>query len=95
MPWIHCCFHHYLLGAGTLLVSEMSQAFVKESDGEWLHDVGPALTSLIQYLTRENNGVRVYEKKREYAKNLDREVHLMSNGLSYSKDEAGKWYIVE
>src|SRR5687767_2062560 len=100
MPWIHCCFHHYLLGTGTLLVSEMSQAFVKESDGVpiaigRLHDVGLALTSLIQYLTRENNGVRVHEKKRENTKNLDREVRLMSNGLSYSKDEAGKWYIVE
>ena len=37
----------------------MSQAFVKESDGEWLHDVAPSLSALIVYLTRENNGIRI------------------------------------
>jgi len=41
----------------------MSQAFVKEEDGQWLHDVPPTMNALINYLTRENNGVRVYEQK--------------------------------
>ncbi len=41
----------------------MSQAFVKESDEQWLHDVAPTLNALIVYLTRENNGIRVYEQK--------------------------------
>ena len=41
----------------------MSQAFVKESDEQWLHDIQPTLNALIVYLTRENNGVRVYEQK--------------------------------
>jgi hypothetical protein len=73
----------------------MSQAFVKESDGEWLHDVPPTLSALIGYLTRENNGVRVYEKGNHYNDKHKREVHLMSNGLTYAKDDAGKWYVAE
>jgi hypothetical protein len=73
----------------------MSQAFVKESDGEWLHDVGPSLAALIGYLTRENNGIRVYEKKNSFNEKHRREVHLMSNGLSYAKDDNGKWYIAD
>ena len=70
----------------------MSQAFVKESDGEWLHDVPPALSALILYLTRENNGIRVYEKANHYSEKHQREVHLMSNGFTYAKDDNGKWY---
>ena len=73
----------------------MSQAFVKESEGEWLHDVPPTLSALIVYLTRENNGVRVYEKGGSYSEKHKREVHLMSNGFTYAKDDQGKWYIVE
>lgn len=73
----------------------MSQAFVKESEGEWLHDVPPTISALILYLTRENNGVRVYEKSNQYSEKHKREVHLMSNGFSYAKDDNGKWYITE
>ena len=71
----------------------MSQAFVKEEEGQWLHDVEPGLNALIVYLTRDNNDIRVYEKKNFL--NADRkEVHEMSNGLSYSKDKDGKWFVV-
>lgn len=70
----------------------MSQAFVKESDEEWLHEVGPSLNSLVVYLTRQNNGIRVYELKNAIEKG--REVHYMSNGLSYAKDKQGVWEIV-
>jgi hypothetical protein len=48
----------------------MSQAFVRESEGEWLHDIQPTLSALINYLTRENNGIRVYEKKNYFVKNM-------------------------
>ena len=41
----------------------MSGAFVRESDEQGLHDIPPTLNALILYLTRENNGIRVYEKK--------------------------------
>lgn len=73
----------------------MSQAFVKESEGEWLHDVLPTLTALISYLTRENNGIRVYEKKRSFNEKLGREVYLMSNGMGYAKDDQGVWFLAE
>jgi hypothetical protein len=73
----------------------MSQAFVKESEGEWLHDVGPSLAALVLHLTRENNGIRVYEKNNQYSQKYGREVHLMSNGLTYAKDDQGTWYIAE
>jgi len=73
----------------------MSQAFVRESDGEWLHDVPPTLTALIAYLTRENNGVRVYEKNSGYSDKHKREIHTMSNGFSYAKDDEGRWYIAD
>lgn len=39
----------------------MSQAFMRETDGQWLSDVSPTLQALIVYLTRENNGIRVYD----------------------------------
>lgn len=69
----------------------MSQAFVKESDEEWLHEVAPTTHALIVYLTRQNNGIRVYEIKNVMEKG--REVHYMSNGLSYAKDKQGLWEI--
>jgi len=70
----------------------MSGAFVKEEDDQWLNDIPGTLTALINYLTRENNGIRVYEKNKIIKDG--KEVHEMSNGLSYSKDEQGKWQIV-
>ena len=71
----------------------MSQAFVRESEEQWLHEIAPTLSALIVYLTRENNGIRVYEKKMTMDKS-GREVHLMSNGLSYARDAEGKWEVV-
>ncbi len=71
----------------------MSQAFVKESDDQWLHDVAPGLNALIAYLSRENNGIRVYEKTSFINPGDDKQVHVMSNGLSYAKDDQHKWYV--
>ncbi len=71
----------------------MSQAFVKESEGEWLHDIPPTMPALIQYLTRENNGIRVYEKSSRDDEKLGRVIFFMSNGLGYAKDDEGRWYI--
>lgn len=66
---------------------------MKESDDQWLHDVAPTMSALLTYLTRENNGIRVFEEKRTIDPG-GREVHEMSNGLSYSKDDEGKWRVV-
>lgn len=68
----------------------MSQAFVRESDEQWLHEVSPTMNALVLYLTRQNNGIRVYEQK-NYVDAQGREVHNMSNGLSYTKDADGRW----
>jgi hypothetical protein len=73
----------------------MSQAFVRESEEQWLHEVPPTLNALIVYLTRENNGIRVYEKESFLHQKLNKEVHKMSNGLTYGKDEDSKWFIVD
>ncbi len=73
----------------------MSQAFVRENDEQWLHDVAPTLQALIIYLTRENNGIRVYEKSKQFNTNNNRYIHVMSNGFAYTKGDEGKWYIVE
>ena len=71
----------------------MSQAFVRESDEQWLHEVAPTMNALIVYLTRENNGIRVYEQKTYIDKKTGKEIYHMSNGLSYTKDEEGRWSI--
>ena len=70
----------------------MSQAFVKEEDGQWLHDLPPTMSALINYLTGENNGVRVYEVKVSIRKD-GKELHKMSNGLSYFVNDARQWEI--
>ena len=72
----------------------MSQAFVKESEEQWLHEVPPTINALIVYLTRENNGIRVYEKKSFIDKKSGKQVHEMSNGLVYGKDHESKWYVL-
>ena len=72
----------------------MSQAFVREADVQWLHDVAPAVQALLLFLTRENNGIRVYEKGRGLDKKTGGEVIYMSNGLGYSKDADGRWMAV-
>jgi hypothetical protein len=72
----------------------MSGAFVKEEDGQWLHDVQPTVTALIDYLTRDNNGVRVYERSRYFHSKDGREVVSMSNGMDYAKDAEGRWEII-
>ncbi|HUR12849.1 MAG TPA: hypothetical protein VM012_15845 [Flavitalea sp.] len=72
----------------------MSQAFVKESEEQWLHDISPTMNALVNYLTRENNGIRVYEQKSYVDPKVQKEVHQMSNGLTYAIDEQGKWYVI-
>jgi hypothetical protein len=68
----------------------MSQAFIRDEDSEVLGDIAPTLSALIQFLTRNNNGVRVYER-RNYDDKKGKIIHEMSDGLSYTKDEGGRW----
>lgn len=71
----------------------MSQAFVKESEEQWLHEIDPTIPALLNYLTRENNGIRVYEKSSSTNEKTSKTIHHMSNGLSYSVDENSSWFV--
>lgn len=71
----------------------MSQAFVREGDDQWLSDIAPTMNALILFLTRENNGVRVYEKESK-TDETGKQIYVMSNGLSYFKDDQHKWQIL-
>ncbi len=72
----------------------MSQAFVKEEDEQWLHEIQPTVNALIVYLTRQNNGIRVYEKSNFINEKTGRIVYDMSNGMNFTHNEDGKWIIV-
>lgn len=70
----------------------MSRAFIKEGDDQWLEDIAPTQHALIRFLTRENNGIRVYEVKTHMAADGS-ELFTMSNGLTYSKSN-GRWKVI-
>lgn len=70
----------------------MSQAFVREGDEQSLPDIPPTMSALINLLTYENGGIRVYEKGRVTLPD-GREAFRMSNGLTYSKRGDGRWEV--
>ena len=72
----------------------MSKAFLKETDDEWLNEIQPTLYALTHFLTRENQGIRVYEVRSYVVPGTGTEIHEMSNGLSYALDGANKWQVV-
>jgi hypothetical protein len=69
----------------------MSHAFVKEGDSEWLHEIAPTLSALISFLKRENNNLSIHEKKRWFDEGLNRELHEMSDGLTYFINDKKQW----
>lgn len=69
----------------------MSQAFVRENDEQWLHEISPTLAALENYLSRQNNGIRVYLKQQTLDPSTKADIYHMSNGLDYGKDENGTW----
>jgi len=72
----------------------MSSAFVIEGDDMWLHDIPPTLTALINYLTKENSGLKISEKRQYFDEQLKTQVYVMSDGFSYIiKDN--KWLSLE
>jgi hypothetical protein len=48
------------------------------------------MTALVHYLTRQNNGVKVY-LKRESVDTNGKSRYEMSDGLTYMVDDTGKW----
>ncbi|HYG04519.1 MAG TPA: hypothetical protein VD927_18860 [Chryseosolibacter sp.] len=71
----------------------MSQAFVRDSDDMWLSDVSPTVHALTVFLTRENNGIDVYQLKTTVEQGI--EIFWMSNGLRYWKNHRNEWEVVE
>lgn len=61
----------------------MSSAFVKDTDDLWLRDISPTMDALLNYLTRENGGLPISEKKNYYSEKEKGEVFKMSNGFEY------------
>lgn len=72
----------------------MSQAFVREQEGEWLGDVSPDVAALTRFLSREA-GNRVNEIKSYRSAKHNRTVHEMSNGFTYALDDDGRWQVIE
>ncbi|HWA34670.1 MAG TPA: hypothetical protein VG737_11095 [Cyclobacteriaceae bacterium] len=70
----------------------MSHAFMKEGDEQSLEEISPSVQALSLFLTRENNGVRIVER-RTYKDEQGNEIHVMSNGLSYKKNQKGRWEV--
>jgi hypothetical protein len=71
----------------------MSQAFVKEQEGEWLGDVSPNVVALARFLSRES-GTRVQELKSYHSAKHGKTVYEMSNGFCYALDMDNRWYVV-
>jgi hypothetical protein len=72
----------------------MSSAFVRENDEQRLNEIGPSLNALLVYLRRENGGMTIRELRTRYSEKHKREVHEMSDGLGYARDDDSKWYVV-
>lgn len=73
----------------------MSSAFVKESEEQqWLHEVEGTVAALKAYLTRENGGMRILEQNSFFDPTLQKDIHIMSNGLQYAKDAEETWYVI-
>jgi hypothetical protein len=72
----------------------MSAAFVKENYVQDLNEVGPSFGALLLYLRRKNGGVPILETKNYYSQKYKRDVFEMSDGLTYAKNDANKWYII-
>jgi len=71
----------------------MSQAFVRDGDEQFLEDIAPSLNALMAFLSRENNGFRVLEK-RNYTDADGKQIYEMSNGMSYTKNDSGRWMVI-
>jgi len=68
----------------------MSSAFVKEGDDMWLRDIPPTMDALVNYLTRENSGLRITEKDSFFDETLKVQVYKMSDGFLYAIQD-NKW----
>jgi hypothetical protein len=69
----------------------MSHAFVKEGDAQWLHEVAPTLKALTAFLTNEQGGRPMFERRSYFDAERNTELHEMSDGITYYINAEGKW----
>jgi hypothetical protein len=72
----------------------MSSAFVREGDDMWLHEIPPTIDALVNYLTKENGGLRITEKETYFDEKEQVQVHKMSDGFSYAVKD-NKWVTLD
>jgi len=72
----------------------MSSAFVKESEYQPLKEVTPNISALLLYLRRENGGTPVRELRNHYSEKHGRELHEMSDGLTYALNDERQWAVI-
>lgn len=60
----------------------------------WLHDIPPTMDALVNYLTRENGGLRITEKGSQFDKELNTQVYKMSDGFSYAVKD-NRWVCLD
>jgi hypothetical protein len=75
-------------------VKKMSSAFVKEGDDMWLHEIAPTMDALVNYLSKENGGLRITERESYFSEQHKTQVHKMSDGFSYIIKE-NKWVAID
>jgi len=72
----------------------MSSAFLKEGESCQLKDVAPNFGALLFFLRMENGGTVIRELKNYYSEKHGRDVYEMSDGLTYTLDDEGRWMII-
>jgi hypothetical protein len=71
----------------------MSSEFVKEGEYQQLKEVTPNMSALLLYLRRENGGP-TREVKSYHSEMHGRELHEMSDGLTYALNDEGQWSVI-
>ena len=67
---------------------------VKERKGKKVPEKLLCIEELMIYLTKLNDSVMVYVKKIYFDAENGTKIYEMSNGISYTKDKNGEWYII-
>jgi hypothetical protein len=73
----------------------MSRGFVKDYEDQRLDEIPATLNALIHHLTYENNGFHVYQKDSYAHSKTGKEIHVMSNGVSYFVNDENQWTALE
>ena len=67
---------------------------VKERQGKKIPEKLLRIEELMIYLTKRNDSIMVYVKKIYLDPESGIKIYEMSNGISYTKDKNGEWYII-